>query len=59
MTGNSCGELNCLKSDEYDLEPALVEWVPDAFTTYYIAVQGAGYERGDFELYLFVIENVV
>ena len=58
MTGESCGDLDCVKSDAYDMEPAMVEWVPDDFTTYYISVQGAGFERGDFELYLFVIENV-
>ena len=59
LTGEGCNTLKCVAYDASDAEPALVEWVPVAGETYWISVSGYGDERGEFELSLYVVENVV
>lgn len=59
LEGDDCGSLTCVAYDSSLATTAVVEWVPKAGVMYYIAVQGLGDERGDFELTLFAVENVV
>ena len=58
LTGESCDALTCIAWDASTTTPAYLEWTPLAGQMYYIAVQGYGEERGDFELGLSPIENV-
>lgn len=57
--GESCDVLTCVAYGVSGEEPANVEWVPVSGDTYWIAVSGYGEERGEYELSLYAVENVV